>query len=383
MVVNGGFDRADGLAGRRLAMHAGHGLEDRPRRGLASVVVDVDPEPVHVAAPRDLVRADHRHVILGLAGDDAGVAADATPRVDHHAPGVGIAGRGRPGRIEARPRRRRGDLRADVDFRRELTGLAFKREQTRGGRRQPPVSADFPDGHAAQDPGQIRALKGSRVETDAVADGAGARSAVTERQRNDAGRCAIRKAHRAKDRSAAFGDRDLVAFLDAEIFRVNRRHLDGVPPYRLRERLRTLLQPGVVGETPVEDGRIDAEDRRHAAAGKRSGRRPAGELRRWFGDGRRGGSGDDAVDQRRAPARVEILLAPARAPGRANAVIVALIGLAGEDCEEPVRAEDPCSGRISGWTMLTTPSVAAVSDQLSSGCGAGRCHVEAAAVSSK
>ena len=39
--------------------------------------VAVDAQPVHLAAGGDLLLADDRNVVLGLAGDDAGVAADA------------------------------------------------------------------------------------------------------------------------------------------------------------------------------------------------------------------------------------------------------------------------------------------------------------------
>src|SRR6185436_13606302 len=42
------------------------------------------------AAAQDLVLADHRDVVLGLAPDDAGVAADAGVDVDRHAPLVAL-----------------------------------------------------------------------------------------------------------------------------------------------------------------------------------------------------------------------------------------------------------------------------------------------------
>ena len=66
-------------------------------------VITRDPQPVHLAADFDLVLADHRHIVLGRAGDDAGVAADAGIEIDHHAPGVF---RRRLCRIEARLRLR-------------------------------------------------------------------------------------------------------------------------------------------------------------------------------------------------------------------------------------------------------------------------------------
>ena len=48
--------------------------------------VAVDADPVHLAAARHLVLAHDRDVVLGLAGDHAGVAADAGVQVDGHAP---------------------------------------------------------------------------------------------------------------------------------------------------------------------------------------------------------------------------------------------------------------------------------------------------------
>ena len=99
-VVHGGRDRADLLAGCVLALHAGHRLEARLRlggevldevpehAGGLSLVgeVAVDAEPVHLPALHHLLLADDRHVVLALAGDHAGVAADAGVQVDRHAP---------------------------------------------------------------------------------------------------------------------------------------------------------------------------------------------------------------------------------------------------------------------------------------------------------
>ena len=48
--MHGGGDGTDRLAGRVLAMHAGHRLETRLRRCRRAVIVDVDAQPMHVAA---------------------------------------------------------------------------------------------------------------------------------------------------------------------------------------------------------------------------------------------------------------------------------------------------------------------------------------------
>src|SRR4029079_1943985 len=86
-VVNSRGHRADLFAGGILTLHAGHGLKHglRAAGGVAGEVA-IDPDPVHLAALRDLVLADHRHVVLALAGHHARVAPDARVQVDRHPP---------------------------------------------------------------------------------------------------------------------------------------------------------------------------------------------------------------------------------------------------------------------------------------------------------
>ena len=86
--VHRGGDGADHLAGRLLALHAGHGL--KMHRGLlrSAVEIAVDTNPVHLAPARDLVLADDGDVVFRLARHDAGVAARATAEIDRHRPGV-------------------------------------------------------------------------------------------------------------------------------------------------------------------------------------------------------------------------------------------------------------------------------------------------------
>ena len=107
VVVHGSFDRTDRLAGRRLALHAGHGLEDGLRIRSRRMIVGIDPEPMHDATHADFIRPDRRDVVFRLAGDDAGVAADAGARIDHHRPCIRVAGERRRRRVEARLRRGR------------------------------------------------------------------------------------------------------------------------------------------------------------------------------------------------------------------------------------------------------------------------------------
>ena len=117
-----------------------------------------------------------------------------------------------------------------------------------------------------------------------VADVAGARAAVAEVHGDAVVGVAGDREQRAADRAAAIAQLDDVAddlsVLAAlqrrrarRLERRGRRRADerGVVPGQLGERLRQLLQPAVVGEAAVEDGRVGAEDdlerrRRPAAA---------------------------------------------------------------------------------------------------------------------
>src|SRR5262249_56784676 len=96
-VVGRSVHRADDLARRVLAVLAEHRLEGGLRLGRIAEVIAVDADPLHLPPARHLVLAHHRHVVLGLTGGDARVAADARVQVDRHAPGMaGVA----PRRIE-------------------------------------------------------------------------------------------------------------------------------------------------------------------------------------------------------------------------------------------------------------------------------------------
>ena len=80
--------RANHFAGRVLALHAGHRLEERFGIVAVALVVGVDANPVHVAADDDLLFADDGDVVLRLAGEHAVVAAHAGVQIDRHAPRV-------------------------------------------------------------------------------------------------------------------------------------------------------------------------------------------------------------------------------------------------------------------------------------------------------
>ena len=92
--MHGGIDGAYGFTWGPAALLAGHG--DGGERPFLREV-SVDTYPVQGAAPGHLVTPHHGNVIFRAACNHAGVAADATGRVNGHFPLVnGIrAGRGR------------------------------------------------------------------------------------------------------------------------------------------------------------------------------------------------------------------------------------------------------------------------------------------------
>src|SRR5207253_1982339 len=94
--VDGGVDRANGLARGVLAVLAHHRFMYHLGifRKLALVLVvamltgeiAIDPQPVHRPAMGDLQFADDRDIVLRLAGDDARAAAGAGIQIDRHSP---------------------------------------------------------------------------------------------------------------------------------------------------------------------------------------------------------------------------------------------------------------------------------------------------------
>ena len=88
MIVHRGVYRTHDLARRLLAMHARHRLEREARVLRRPDVITVDAQPVHDPVVQHLFLADRRYVVFRLAGDHAGLAADAGIEVDRHAPGV-------------------------------------------------------------------------------------------------------------------------------------------------------------------------------------------------------------------------------------------------------------------------------------------------------
>src|SRR5207247_5933155 len=73
-----------------LAQHRrNHGADGMT--SLTALVVALDPEPAHLAAPAHELFTHGREVVLGVAGRDAGGAAGAFGQVDRHRPGRMLA----------------------------------------------------------------------------------------------------------------------------------------------------------------------------------------------------------------------------------------------------------------------------------------------------
>src|SRR5207253_3095764 len=85
-IVHGRGDRANQLARRVLAMHARHRLVQDSRAFRVAFEIPIDANPGHLTPAQDLLAPDDRDVVLRLAGDRAGAAADARIEVDDHAP---------------------------------------------------------------------------------------------------------------------------------------------------------------------------------------------------------------------------------------------------------------------------------------------------------
>src|SRR5437763_1173284 len=86
--MHGRADWTDQFTRRVLAMHAWHRLMLEPGIVDRAGFVGVDANPVHFPPARDLIFANHRNVVLGLARDRARAATNAGAEIDHHSPGV-------------------------------------------------------------------------------------------------------------------------------------------------------------------------------------------------------------------------------------------------------------------------------------------------------
>ena len=240
-------------------MHAGDGLVDDRRRIEVSLEVAVHADPVHFAAAVDLVLTDDRNVVLGLAGNRAGVAARAGREVDRHPPRVTLI---RVARIQ---RKRSCDPSLG---RREIRFLLVV------GHRRPPQQITalervvlLRNGHdlavaglahrnARADPGTRGISKLVGVESDFVADLSHARTAVAEVNQQRFIRLARHNPGRSGHRVCQLYQ---LAVRYAVLGGGRRTHHHGVVPGKLRQRPWQFLEPGVVREAAVADHRAGAE----------------------------------------------------------------------------------------------------------------------------
>ena len=237
-----------------------------------------------ISRPRTTcVLADDRDVVLGLAGDDARVAADAGVQVDRHAPRVALvlaslgyivrpierlvapasrrtSGPARTLRAVGRLRTRfRPSMRPVILRRGERVAVARLRHRRRRRR--------------TSERAVVRSVLTSKP--DAVADAARALAAVAQMQRRSSRR---RVPAASQHRACAKCLPPCFSSTTSPLTRFERGRARaaadeqrGVVPGELRQRLGQLLQPAVVGVAAVVDTGIGPEDDlavpRRAAAG--------------------------------------------------------------------------------------------------------------------
>ena len=63
----------------------------RRRFVVCAAVIAVDPQPMHLAVPIDLILSDDRNVVLALTRQHACGAADARIEIDRHSPLMDVA----------------------------------------------------------------------------------------------------------------------------------------------------------------------------------------------------------------------------------------------------------------------------------------------------
>ncbi len=244
---------------------------------------------MHLAAAQHLFLADDRDVVLRLAADDAGVAADAGVDVDRHSPLVAFVlelgiQRDRPRRrfVLLVHRLRIPDELVACDRTNEIPPLhqvVILRARERICR------ADRHDLEAAAEIHRVRRAERVGVEASALRDAAGARSPVPEVHGNRIVGMADDDESGAANRAAFVAQLDDVARNLAVLAALHRRlaadlqprrrggaRQHGVVPRQLRDRLRQFLEPSVVGEAAVENRWIVPEDQLEVLGGRGRGR---------------------------------------------------------------------------------------------------------------
>jgi len=64
-------------------------------RGSSGSKKTFDPNPSHLPSLKDLFFTDKGHIVLSIAGDDTGPAADTAVKIDGHGPSIVGMGMGR------------------------------------------------------------------------------------------------------------------------------------------------------------------------------------------------------------------------------------------------------------------------------------------------
>jgi hypothetical protein len=178
------FDWTYNLAGRALAVHAGHRLKVSTRRLRLAFIVAIDAYPVHFTSACDLCLADDGYVVFRLTRNRACIAADARTQVDRHSPGVSVGLERRiqrcgPGRL--------------VLLRAAKCRVAFKLVHSRNAYDLTPIhrvmvlrgrqrifTTGFPHLEVAREPGCVACPQCIRIEAAPVADTARTRATVTK-----------------------------------------------------------------------------------------------------------------------------------------------------------------------------------------------------------
>ncbi|WP_293261834.1 hypothetical protein [Nannocystis sp.] len=328
---------------------------------------------MQLAAVPDLLAADHRDVVLGLAGDRAGGAAGAGVEVDDHAPllRAGQLGGAEVGVDVVVPQRAEVLLGDEVALLGEVGvllealdgGLADDRARRiaaagvdadgvvlgRGGvdggveravvlrRVDQAAAAELDDIGAADKPGVAGGLQAVGVDARAVGDGAEVAAAVAEGERDGVVGLAGGDPHRGDQVAAADGDAEQVAVLDAELAGGGDADVGGVVPRQLGHRVRGLLQPAVVGVAAVGQLGVEVEVDLELAGVRLDlgeGADEAGDVAGARGDAGPRDALDHAVVQPAAPHAVGVHRPEDGAPVALDQAVAVDLGVAGDPGQE-------------------------------------------------
>ena len=245
----------------------------------------VDADPGHVAAAADLVLADDGDVVLGAAGDEAGIAADAGIQIDRETPleiagerGIRVDGNGLGefaihlgGEVRLLPELLERPLAGDVAPLHVLVLLRAGKDVCILGQ------GLHGDTGTVSERGGIAERVG--VESDLLHHVGDAVAAVAEGDADRAVGMAGSDQGGGIDVSVAGGDPEPVAILDAESLGIGGADEGGVVPDKLGDEIGCLLEPGIVGVAAVVDTRTAEEDHLELPGGTPLGRLDGGEGR--------------------------------------------------------------------------------------------------------